>query len=246
MLRDATPEELARLAPDDLAELVAIVERQEHDWSRRYFDRLYPDDGPLRRALYPKHLEFFERGCAHQERAFIAGNRVGKTTAAGYEIVAHATGLYCDWWPGRRFGGAVECWACGVDAKAVRDTIQQKLLGKPGSFGTGLVPGDLIIGKPTPGGVPEAVDTVRVRHVSGGVSEITFKNYEQDRESYQGTEKQVVWYDEEPPMTIYTEGLTRTMSTDPSQASGLVMCTFTPLLGMSEVVLAFLPGGKAS
>ncbi|MDB5405216.1 MAG: Terminase-like family protein, partial [Rhodospirillales bacterium] len=49
---------------------------------------------------------------------------------------------------------------------------------------------------------------------------------------------------EEPPMSIYTEGLTRTMATVPGEQNGIVMCTFTPLKGISEVVKAYLPGGK--
>jgi hypothetical protein len=46
----------------------------------------------------------------------------------------------------------------------------------------------------------------------------------------------VVWFDEEPPLSVYSEGLTRTMTT-----KGLVMTTFTPLKGMSETVM-FLEG----
>jgi len=64
---------------------------------------MFPSTGPLRRELYPKHLEFFRAGAAHKERAFIAGNRCGKTVAGGYETTLHLTGLYPDWWEGRRF-----------------------------------------------------------------------------------------------------------------------------------------------
>src|ERR1700679_4210705 len=45
----------------------------------------------------------------------------------------------------------------------------------------------------------------------------------------------MVWFDEEPPLDIYLEGLTRTNST-----VGPVFVTFTPLLGMSDVVKRFL------
>ena len=41
--------------------------------------------------------------------------------------------------------------------------------------------------------------------------------------------------DEEPPADIYTESLTRTNATN-----GLVWVTFTPLLGVSEVVRRFM------
>jgi phage terminase large subunit-like protein len=44
-----------------------------------------------------------------------------------------------------------------------------------------------------------------------------------------------VWFDEEPPLDIYIEGLTRTNAT-----GGMAYLTFTPLLGMSEVVSLFL------
>jgi len=43
------------------------------------------------------------------------------------------------------------------------------------------------------------------------------------------------WFDEEPPMDIYTEGLTRLIAT-----GGIAFMTFTPLLGMSAVVRRFL------
>jgi len=50
--------------------------------------------------------------------------------------------------------------------------------------------------------------------------------------------------DEEPPIGIYSEFLTRTMATVPGEKNGLLMNTFTPLKGLSGVVLLFLPGGK--
>jgi hypothetical protein len=44
-----------------------------------------------------------------------------------------------------------------------------------------------------------------------------------------------VWLDEEPPAEIYDEGMARTIAT-----GGCVILSFTPLLGMSEVVRRFL------
>src|SRR5262249_30076669 len=67
----------------------------------------------------------------------------------------------------------------------------------------------------------------------------TFKSYDQGRESFQASDVDLLWLDEEPPLEIYTEAVTRTMTT-----LGLVMLTFTPLSGMSETVLQFLPGGE--
>jgi phage terminase large subunit-like protein len=77
-----------------------------------------------------------------------------------------------------------------------------------------------------------------VRHRVGGWSEIGLKSYEQGRGAYEGTEKDVIWFDEEPPADVYVEAGVRTMTTN-----GHVLLTFTPLEGMSEVVLEFLEGG---
>ena len=78
-----------------------------------------------------------------------------------------------------------------------------------------------------------------VAHISGGNSLLSLKSYDQRREAFQGTEQDIIWLDEEPPIDIYTECLIRTMTTN-----GLLILTFTPLEGLSEVVLNYLPGGK--
>src|ERR1700722_6695094 len=57
----------------------------------RFIDTLYPDTGPLRRELYFKHLEFWRAGAVHDETAFVAGNRTGKTTCVAYEVTSHLT-----------------------------------------------------------------------------------------------------------------------------------------------------------
>jgi len=75
---------------------------------------------------------------------------------------------------------------------------------------------------------------VTVRHVSGGVSTLGFKSYDQGRTKWQGETLDWVWFDEEPDLDIYLEGLTRT-----NAVGGIVWLTFTPLLGMSEVVHLF-------
>jgi phage terminase large subunit-like protein len=193
--------------------------------------------------LYPKHLEFFAAGAEHQERAFIAGNRTGKSFAVCYELACHLVGWYPDWWVGRRFGRPVVAWAAGEDAKAVRESLQETLVGRPGEVGTGLIPGDRIINTTARSGTPEAVDSVTVAHMQG-TSRLVFKTYDQGRESFQASKVDVVVLDEEPPQPIYSEALTRTMSTVPGERSGIVMAAFTPLRGLSAVVMSFMPGGQ--
>lgn len=207
--------------------------------SRKLFD-YYPEFGPLRRELYPKHMAFFEAGAIHRERLMLAANRVGKTEGVGgYELALHATGLYPDWWKGKRFKRPVSSWVAGDTSKTVFEILQEKLLGRPGYFGTGLIPKANLVQTTSKHGVSDGVDTAYISHVSGGDSRITFKSYDQGREVFQGTEQDIIWLDEEPPMSVYTECLIRTMTTN-----GIVMLTFTPIRGLSDVVLSFLPGGK--
>jgi len=207
---------------------------------KRYtlINELFPDTGPYRRELYPKHMEFFKAGSLHRERLFMAANRVGKTVAGGVELTYHMTGNYPAWWPGHRFDRPVQCLAAGDTSTTTRDIIQSKLVGGlwgTPEFGTGLIPGDLL-GKPTPArGVANLYEQITVTHVTGGTSHLMLRSYEQGRKIFQGTEQDFVWLDEEVPKDVYDEALIRTMTT-----RGLVAMTFTPLSGLTELVVDFL------
>jgi len=214
-----------------------LARRKRIEAAQRKIDVYYPEEGPLRRALYPKHLAFFAAGKIHRERAAIAANRVGKTEGlGGYEIALHLTGEYPDWWPGRRFDHPVNVLCGGDTGTTTRDILVGKLLGPPGERGTGLVPGKLLVRVAPAMGIPNHVDFARIRHASGGLSTLQFRSYDQGRKAWQGTERDVVWFDEEPPEDIYAEGLTRTLTT-----GGMVIATFTPLNGMTNVTLQFMP-----
>lgn len=220
--------------------------------SRRKIDTFYRDTGPLRRELYVKHQEFFAAGLKHTERLAICGNRVGKSEGLGaYEMSVHATGQYPHWWKGRRFDHAIRAWVAGKTGETTRDIMQQKLLGQIErsrdargfnvGLGTGMIPGDAIVSTtPKSGGIANAIDTVSVRHVSGGISTIGFKSYGKDRDSFEGTERDAILLDEEPPKEVYDECLMRTMSTVPGKESGLLLITFTPIEGDTEIVRTFL------
>lgn len=222
------------LSPLKRAGLLAQVNRA---LARNRISSFYPDDGPLRRELYAKHYQFFAAGAEFQERCFMAANRVGKTIVGAYETTVHLTGLYPAWWVGRRFEGPVDCWAAGDTSETTRDIVQLELMGPKDDMGTGMVPFKLLVGEPTARrGVADAVDTARVKHVSGGTSSISFKSYDQGRKKFQGTKKHLVWCDEEPDSPIYDECMLRLMTTN-----GLMVCTFTPLQGLTEIALRFLP-----
>lgn len=238
---------LASLRSSELREAVLILEELNRRKSRRKIDTYYPDTGRLRRAAYPKHLSFFAGGLDHRERLFLAANRVGKTEGVGaYETALHLTGQYPAWWEGWRSEKPVRWWAAGKTNETTRDIVQAKLLGpaaweggKKGFAGTGMVPGDSIGNITWKAGLTDLADTVQVRHVSGGWSLLGIKSYQQGRGSFEGTEQDGVWLDEEPPLDVYSECLIRTMTTD-----GRLLLTFTPLDGMSEVVMNFLEGGR--
>jgi len=203
---------------------------------RNKISTFFPDTGPRRRELYPKHIEFFDMGARYKERLFMAANRVGKSESGAYETTCHLTGIYPHWWIGRRFAEPIEAWACGTNSETTRDIVQSKLLGRVDAMGTGMIPGNLIEHTtPRRSGLAGSVETAWIRHVSGKRSMVGFKTYEQGRSSFEGTAKHVVWCDEEPPLDVYTEMLYRTVTT-----RGIAYTTFTPLQGRSEVVNSFL------
>lgn len=215
--------------------------------SRRKLWTYYPETGPLRRELYQRHMTFFRGGSTHRERLFMAANRVGKTEGVGgYETTLHLTGEYPAWWDGRRFDRPVDWWAAGKTNETTRDIVQAKLFGKvEGSgptkrfAGTGLIPGDNIGSISWRDGFADLAGTVQIKHRTGQFSTLGLKSYQQGRGAFEGTEKDGIWLDEEPDLSVYTECLIRTMTTD-----GMILITFTPLEGMSEVVMTFLEDGK--
>lgn len=213
----------------------ADIERELERRKFRKFDYYFPENGPLARSGYPKHMQFFADTAKFREICFLAGNRTGKSEAGAFACTVWLTGEYPDWWTGRRFAKPVNILAAGETAKLVRDSMQAKLLGPAGRIGEGMIPRDRIVRVTTKTGVPDAIDTVTVKHKSGGESIIQFQSYDQGREAFQATARDVVWEDEEPPLSVHNECLIRTMTTH-----GLVLLTFTPLKGMSETVMSVL------
>ena len=191
---------------------------------------------------YPWQADFHAAGEHHAERMIMAANRVGKTLSAAAEVAFHMTGLYPDWWTGKRFDSPVLVWTGSPTNETSRDIVQAELLGGMGDLlGTGWIPKNLLKGKPTTrqAGVRNVVDSFFVKHKSGGTSRCVMKTYEQGWQKWQGAAPHVVWMDEEPDnYMIFSESITRIMT-----SKGIVMVTFTPLLGMTELVQHFMEGG---
>lgn len=267
-LQNVSPEVIAELLGDEA--LTGILEQYEAEIEDERFGKffnLFPDlaDCPLTsesgfrykqvgqwkfyaRDYYKQHMEFFRQGAEYRARCLMAANRVGKTfSAGGFELSCHLTGKYPSWWPGRVFRHPIRAWACGKTNETTRDIVQTTLLGDVEYHGarklvdgSGVIPRDCIglgNGQITwKQGVADLIDTIRIRHVSGGWSKLGLKSYQQGRGSFEGTAQHVVWDDEEPPMDVYGEQIIRTATT-----KGILMLTFTPLEGISDVVQQFLP-----
>lgn len=168
----------------------------------------------------------------------MTGNRCGKTFSGAYIMACHLTGLYPDWWDGRRYDRPVEAWAAGISTDTTRDILQSELLGSwknPDAFGTGAIPKELILNTVRREGKPGCVQAVLVKHISGGTSALTFKSYEMDQDKFMGTAIDVVWLDEECPKDIFTQCVTRTAT-----LGGIVYLTFTPEHGLTDLVKDFM------
>lgn len=229
-------DDLQNLSRDDKIELIKILDEKARRAKGKEIYKLFPEEGKFSRHTYPRQMEFFAYGKTHNERLFLAANRVGKTVAGGYEMTCHLTGEYPPWWEGFRFEKPIKAWCAGDTGKTTRDILQEKMMGPLGGFGTGLIPLANLGRHTNKQGVADAVEIVYVKHKSGGQSILHFKSYDQKREAFQGTEQEIIWLDEEPPEQIYTECLLRTMT-----VQGLVYVTATPLMGITPFIISFFP-----
>jgi phage terminase large subunit-like protein len=192
--------------------------------------------------FYPTQMAFFAAGSTgvHQ-RLIFSGNQMGKTLACSFEVACHLTGQYPNWWRGKRFKKPIRCWVVGESVILVRDTLQKQLCGGQ-EFGSGTVPLYSFAKKPimVPGGTG-SIDTAFVTHETDGkvdgVSSVTFKTFEQRREKLQSESVDLVWIDEKPDESVYSELLARTSATD-----GIIITSFTPIGegGASGVTYKFL------
>lgn len=220
---------LADLSPEEKLELLELLELKERRTRENQLKHYKP---------YSKQVEFHAQGAKFRERLFMAGNQLGKTLAGAAEVAMHLTGEYPAVWVGRRWNRPIRAMCGSESAELTRKGVQRLLLGPPEKreeWGTGFIPKEAITGWSMKQGVADAVSSVTVKHKLGGESVIQFNSYDQGRTKWQADTVDLVWFDEEPPEDVYFEGLTRTNATE-----GMVMVTFTPLMGMSKVVKRFL------
>ena len=211
-------------------------------------DQLFPDTGPLRRELYPKHIEHFAAGKDYKERLFMAGNRIGKTYAGGYEFSCVSTGWYPPWWEGWVSKEPGSFLVGSKTTRLIKRITQYTLFGRTlrderGKFyvsGTGMIPFRAIdmrsaIFNPAAAGTLSEIQ-VHYKDSAFENSLFEFASYDQGRALFEGTAQDGIWFDEEGDIELYSQALVRTMTTN-----GRVVTTFTPLDGMTDVVLSFMP-----
>ena len=214
--------------------LVTLVEEYQSSLENSGTGKWFVEGSAFSIENCPKHNAFFMASKSYTETLFIAGNRCGKTLAGAFAMACHLTGEYPSWWNGKTFDRPIKAWAAGSDAKSTRDTVQKELLGSIGNWGTGLIPKEKMGRFWALSGVPQGVDTIEIKHSSGGISTLSFKNYQQSLSAFYGTAMDVIWLDEICPADIYNECLIRTMTT-----GGIIFVTFTPLEGLTPLVVNF-------
>lgn len=227
---------IVKLSREEQIELLMLKQALEERKAKSKIDYCFPDKGPRRRELYRKQVSFFKAGVTHKQRLFMAANRVGKSFGMGCELTWHLTGRYPNWWEGKRFTDASEWWCCGVDSKAVKEVLQDLLIGKVGQFGEGLIPYDCLDRETMKEAqrMETPINSFRVKHITGAWSTVEFKSYAMGREAFQGTARSI-WLDEECPEDIYAECFTRTLT-----GGNILVMTFTPLKGPTPLITKFL------
>lgn len=245
---------LEGLSKEQLIELIKLAEDRKEFLKYNKIFSYFPDTGPFRKELYPKHMELERAGKKHLIRGFIGGNGTGKSIWGCRETYFHCSGKYPSDWQGRRYKEPIKAWVVGRENKQMRAAIQDIMFGSYNEQGTGMFPKHDItddnghLTTRSMAGTAECIGTVQVRHYDeqgkfDGWSSIEFKTAAQGWQEFQGSTRQWIWIDEEPDdPKVYSECLARTRG--PKGKEGSVLCTFTPLLGFSTIYLSFMPGGK--
>lgn len=185
------------------------------------------------RDKYPAHLRFFEKGKDFGITFFMSGNQSGKSHCLFFEAACHMTGLYPRWWCGHRFTKPIRVFFGAYSADLLKKTVQPKMLGQSGSFGSGMIPRKVLdldsLKDAKKAETP--ITAFRVRHVSGGYSTASLKTYEAGRKAWEAESVDLIVMDEEPPMDVFQEAIARTLA-----SKGIIRCGFTPNAGMTETV----------
>jgi phage terminase large subunit-like protein len=191
----------------------------------------------------PNHKQEEFHNLHVSEKMLRAGNQNGKTHATAAEDAMHAIAFYPDWFKGRKFLTAPKIerpyefvgWYGCTTSGMTRDGVQTKLLGDlrtPGGLGTGMIPLDNIVGRPTMArGIADFVDTINISRETGGKAVFRGKTFEMGREAWQVEAVDLIHGDEDPgDFEIYSECQARLTTT-----RGMIIWSMTPVIGATPV-----------
>ena len=127
----------------------------------------------------------------YRENGIICGNQMGKSEVACAITACHLTGIYPEWWEGKKFTTPVDILLAGQTSEHNKDVLQDRLFGTDNKkladlIGTGMIPKDLIIPNSLESERGKEIKAAKIRHVSGGLSSLTFRAYSQGRAAAQG------------------------------------------------------------
>ena len=163
---------------------------------------------------HPKQLEF--HSSPTKGRAFLGGNRSGKTKGGSAEITWWAQGnhpyLATPRPPVFLRAIAVD-YIQGVE-KIIKPAIAQ------------MVPPSMLKNGSWEDSYSSSLRTLTLTNGSF----IEFMSYDQDLDKFAGTSRHAIWFDEEPPQSIFNENMMRLIDTD-----GSWWMTMTPVNGMTWI-----------
>lgn len=187
---------------------------------------------------YPFQLEWIEASKTYRQRYLSAANRIGKTYGAALELAVHITGLYPEWWDGKKFDieNPSTFWAIGVSQESVNSVLMKELLGVSdcrnlAGLGTGAIPKDCIDSFSLVKDGARCLQ-VRINHVNGHQNTLHFFASTQDESVFMGSSVLYVLMDEQftKESELYAQCLTRTATTQ-----GMISVTATPEQGITPL-----------
>lgn len=143
----------------------------------------------------------------------LGANRSGKSEIIAVDSQVRGTGLIPEIikneYP-KEFVRGGEAWLCGLDFVSLMGIVKKKI--------------DKFLPNRMNGGYNKEN---KIQKYTNDF-EIQYRSCDQGREKFQGTSKNYVSFDEEPPQDVYDEGYMRTVD-----CQGVIRLAFTPLKGLS-------------
>lgn len=215
-IKNTEEKAVAPVTPKEAKEILYEAQMLIEEMQRRHKEHKLSYYKP-----HPKQQIFHK--CEKRNRWALGGNRTGKTEVGAVEAVWYARGNH----PYKDINKPTDGWVVSLTNEVQRDVAQQKVLSYlDPAWIKGVKMREGRSDDPDHG----VIDFILVESIHGGNSMIGFKSCDQGRERFQGTSKDWIWFDEEPPKEIYDECVMRTLD-----CRGHIWGTMTPLKGLTWV-----------